>query len=81
MKKLKINIPTVLAIALAVTLTTCQSERVKEEAEKNRQKEIIQNSIVTINEALIPAKDSIYNQETGELEELEVAEIPKVKVK
>lgn len=83
MKNFKVNIPAVLAIALAVTLTQCHTDKIKEEAERNRLRQKIENSIVSIDEAFIPVdiENKLFNPETGELEELEVKELPKVKIK
>lgn len=75
-KKFKANIPTIIAIALAVTLTQCHADKVKEDAEKERMIKNLTPS-VTFEELFEPAENGLYDIETGELKELEVQKVIK----
>lgn len=75
-KNFKASIPTILAVAIAVTLTQCHTDKIKEDAEKERMRENLTPS-VTFEDLYVPAENSLYDMETGELKDLEVQKVLK----
>lgn len=75
-RNFKANIPAILAIALAVTLTQCHADKIKEEAEKEKLRESLTPK-VTFEDIYEPAENSLYDPETGELKDLEVEKVIK----